>query len=97
MEARLVALENEMKETNKRISHLEKEMRDVKTWLEQVENQLGEVKESVQRLEVQLADDVHALLQSIHRKIDEKGFEIYALNKRLLRVEATIEQLQSQV
>ncbi len=97
MESRLDALEQEMKETNERISRLEEEMCDVKKRLEHVETQLSDVKETVQRLEIQLADDVRTLLQNIYKKIDEKGFEIYALNKRLLRVEASIEQLQSQV
>ena len=86
-----------MEETNERISRLEEEMCDVKKRLARVETQLDEVKETVHRLEVQLANDVHTLLQNIYKKIDEKGFEIYALNKRLLRVEASIEQLQSQV
>jgi len=35
-------------------------------------------------------------LKNIDKKVEEKGFEIYALNKRLLHVKGAIEQIQIQ-
>lgn len=89
-------MSKEWKEANGRLDRLENDMVNVKGRLEQVERGLCEVKEALLRLEKQAADDVHALLKNIGKKVEEKGFEIYALNKRLLHVKGAIEQIQIQ-
>ncbi|WP_369793576.1 hypothetical protein [Geobacillus sp. ZGt-1] len=60
-----------------------------------MEAELAKVKETLYRVETQLVDDVQILLRKIHEKVEEKSFEIYALNRRLHHAEAAIEQLPS--
>ncbi|WMT19782.1 hypothetical protein [Parageobacillus toebii] len=96
IETRLGRLEQGMEEVDGHLDRIENDMVDVKGRLERVERELCEAKAALFRLENQVADDVHALLKNIDKKVEEKGFEIYAINKRLLHVEGAIEQIQSQ-
>lgn len=53
------------------------------------------MKETLYRVETQLVDDVQLWLRKIREKVEEKSFEIDALNRRLHHAEAAIEQLPS--
>lgn len=102
MNGRLVGLEQEMSAVKERLDRVETRLNGVETRLDGVEmrlngveTELEEVKETLHRVETQLVDDVQILLRKIHEKVEEKRFEIYALNRRLHHAEAAIEQLQS--
>ncbi|MGG1559682.1 hypothetical protein [Geobacillus thermoleovorans] len=102
MNGRLVGLEQEMGAVKERLDRVETRLGGVETRLDGVETRLNgveteleEVKETLHRVETQLVDDVQILLRKIHEKVEEKSFEIYALNRRLHHAEAAIEQLQS--
>ncbi|EPR26460.1 MULTISPECIES: hypothetical protein [Geobacillus] len=60
-----------------------------------MEAELAKVKETLYRVETQLVDDVQLWLRKIREKVEEKSFEIDALNRRLHHAEAVIEQLPS--
>ncbi|AEV20786.1 hypothetical protein GTCCBUS3UF5_34850 [Geobacillus thermoleovorans CCB_US3_UF5] len=95
MNGRLVGLEQEMGAVKERLDRVETRLNGVETRLDGVETELTEVKETLHRVETPLVDDVQILLRKIHEKVEEKSFEIYALNRRLHHAEAAIEQLQS--
>ncbi|WP_033026268.1 hypothetical protein [Geobacillus sp. CAMR5420] len=104
MNGRLVGLEQEMGAVKERLDRVETRLNGVETRLDGVETRLNgveteleEVKETLHRVETQLVDDVQILLRKIHEKVEEKSFEIYALNRRLHHAEAAIEQLQSKL
>ncbi|MED4360529.1 hypothetical protein [Geobacillus stearothermophilus] len=104
MNGRLVGLEREMGAVKERLDRMETRLKGVEarldgveTRLNGVETELEEVKETLHRVETQLVDDVQILLRKIHEKVEEKSFEIYALNRRLHHAEAAIEQLQSKL
>ncbi|MBB6281975.1 hypothetical protein [Geobacillus subterraneus] len=109
MSGRLVGLEQEMSAVKERLDRVETRLNGVEARLDGVETrlngvevrldgveaELAEVKETLHRVEAQLVDDMQILLGKIHEKVEEKRFEIYALNRRLHHAEAAIEQLQS--
>ncbi|MGG3161391.1 hypothetical protein ABEO87_06650 [Geobacillus stearothermophilus] len=97
MNGRLVGLEREMGAVKERLDRMETRLDGVETRLDGVETELTEVKETLHRVETQLVDNVQILLRKIHEKVEEKSFEIYALNRRLHHAEAAIEQLQSKL
>ncbi|MED3844314.1 hypothetical protein [Geobacillus stearothermophilus] len=109
MNGRLVGLEREMGAVKERLDRVETRLKGVEARLDGVEarldgvefrldgveTELMEVKETLYRVETQLVDDVQILLRKIHEKVEEKSFEMDALNRRLHHAEAAIEQLQS--
>lgn len=95
MNGRLVGLEREMGAVKERLDRVETRLKGVEARLDGVETELMEVKETLYRVETQLVDDVQILLRKIHEKVEEKSFEMDALNRRLHHTEAAIEQLQS--
>ncbi|WP_235468613.1 hypothetical protein [Geobacillus sp. Sah69] len=102
MNGRLVGLEREMGAVKERLDRVETRLKGVEARLDGVEfrldgveTELTEVKETLYRVETQLVDDVQILLRKIHEKVEEKSFEMDALNRRLHHAEAAIEQLQS--
>ncbi len=55
-----------------------------------------EIKEGLVRVEESQPKDILAMLERIDRSLENKGFELYALNKRVFKVEAEIERLSRQ-
>jgi len=54
------------------------------------------IEQAVTRLEKNQPEDIIALLKTINRKLDERDYELQALNKRVFKVEGVIEKLTNQ-
>ena len=60
-----------------------------------MQGDIAEIKKSIHRLEKNEPQNIMNMLKMIHTKIEDKDFDIIALNKRLFRVESAVEQLQN--
>jgi len=54
------------------------------------------IEQAVTRFEKNQPEDIIALLKTINRKLDERDYELQALNKRVFKVEGVIEKLTNQ-
>jgi chromosome segregation ATPase len=75
------------------VEELRDGQRGLRADVEEVKNGQKEIKEAVIRLEETQPKDIIAILERIDKKLDTKDFELYALNKRVFKVETEIERL----
>ncbi|WP_339063621.1 hypothetical protein [Tepidibacillus marianensis] len=64
-----------------------------KSDIQDVKNELIEIKQSVQRIEQSHPEDIHAMLQTINNKLDQRDSDVQVLNKRIFKVESDVERL----
>lgn len=87
------SLENTMNERlNKQdemLGQLIKMMADNNARLERIEN-------AVNRIEHNEPDDVMSILEQINKKLNERDYDLQALNKRVFKTESEIERLTQQ-
>lgn len=62
----------------------------------QVQEDTTEIKAGVNRIEKNEPKDIHAMLDQINHKLNDKDSDVFALHKRLFRVESTLERITNQ-
>ncbi|TCS80394.1 hypothetical protein [Tepidibacillus fermentans] len=67
----------------------------IETKLAQLQVDVSEVKATVRRIEESHQEDVHAMLQTINNKLDQRDAEIQVLNKRIFKLESEVERMTS--
>jgi predicted nucleic acid-binding Zn-ribbon protein len=97
LEQRMDSLEQRMDGLEQRMDGLEQRMASLETRQDRLESELQEVKEAVFRLEDSQPKDIYALLENIDKKLEERNFEMHALNKRVFKVEAELERINSRI
>ncbi|HZG59697.1 MAG TPA: hypothetical protein VEY68_04315 [Anoxybacillus sp.] len=97
IEGRLDRLEQRMDSLEQRMDGLEQRMASLETRQDRLESELQEVKGAVFRLEDSQPKDIYALLENIDKKLEERNFEMHALNKRVFKVEAELERINSRI
>ncbi len=60
------------------------------------QEQLTRIEESILRLEADQPKDIMAILNQIHKKLDDRDSEMQVLNKRLFKAESEVERLTRQ-
>ena len=58
-----------------------------------LQTDVNEIKSIAQRIEESQPEDVHAMLQTINSKLDQRDADIQVLNKRVFQVESAIEKI----
>lgn len=100
-------MNNEIKELlikmNKRMDHQEKMMEQLidvvgKSAIkqEEMDKKLDRIEASVNRLEENEPANIMSMLKQLNRKLDDRDYELQALNKRVFKTETEIERLTRQ-
>jgi chromosome segregation ATPase len=97
LEQRMDGLEQRMDGLEHRMDGLEQRMASLEMRQDRLESELQEVKEAVFRLEDSQPQDIYALLENMDKKLEERNFEMHALNKRVFKVEAELERINSRI
>ncbi|WCK57439.1 hypothetical protein PP175_25570 (plasmid) [Aneurinibacillus sp. Ricciae_BoGa-3] len=66
------------------------------TFKKETNDKLERLENTMLRMESDQPKDIKAMLQQINEKLDERDFDIQALNKRVFKVESQIERLSQQ-
>lgn len=90
---KMASVESELQGTR---SEMKSRFDTVDTKIAHMQNDITEIKESAHRLETDQPDDVIGLLKSMNEKLENRDNEMLAVNRRLYRVEGTLEGLVKQ-
>lgn len=100
MDSKISNLEMNMSKVDTKISNLETntsknnaKISRIETKMSNMERDIKEIKSSVYRMEKNEPQDILAMLENINNKLEVKDSDIGALNKRLFKVESTLERL----
>lgn len=63
---------------------------------EEMDEKLDRIEASVNRLEQNEPANIMSMLKQINRKLDDRDYELQALNKRVFKTETEIERLTRQ-
>ncbi|KIY22566.1 hypothetical protein [Mesobacillus subterraneus] len=61
-----------------------------------VDNRLESIEQTLVRMEADQPEDITALLKQINGKLEDKDYDVQALNKRVFKVESEIEKITQQ-
>jgi len=78
---------------NFRFDTLEMKTSHIETKLAYVEHDVAAIKATVDHMSGEVPQDVMGMLKQMNSKLDDKDSDVQALNKRLFRVESTLERV----
>lgn len=78
---------------NSRFDTLETKLSFVEKDVSVIKQDVSDIKAAVGRIEENEPADVMGMLKQINAKLEEKDSDVQALNKRLFRVESTLERV----
>ena len=78
---------------NFRFDTLEMKTSHIETKLAHVERDVAAIKATVDHMSGEVPQDVMGMLKQMNSKLDDKDSDVQALNKRLFRVESTLERV----
>ncbi len=84
MNADISGMKTDMQNMNANIST---RFDNIETKFSILQTDVNEIKSIVKRIEENHPEDIHAMLKTINRKLDQRDIDIQVLNKRVFKVE----------
>lgn len=84
------------KNINERLTKQDEMMQQLINMVGKNNDRLERIEESVNRIEQNEPADIMAVLKQMNGKLDERDYDLQALNKRLFKTESEIERLTRQ-